>query len=290
MINNKKTMQNTAKGFSLIELMIAMLIGLFLLAGIATSYVSSKKSSVKVDEMSKLEDNGRLALEVLSNAIEHTGYMPVANADPFNPPFILNNGDVTSVGCPGGGNSVESLGIFKPTRITKDGAAGSGDRIAIMYHGDSRVFSDCSGATLPATCQAEPPTVPSLGAPNKSRIYNAFFLTKNAANNLLQLRCAGSREKKVQILADGIEEMQFMYGVDTTDDGNANSYKNATNVAAWNSVVSVQIAVLVRSEKPVKPHKEKITYTLLDQSYTPTTKDRYQRAVFSTTVRLRNTL
>lgn len=276
-INNKAQKKQT--GLSLIELLIAMLIGLFLLTGIATSYLSSKKSSNTRDEFSMLEDNGRLALEVLSGVLEHTGYTPV-NAGILNPPFITNDTQVVSAAC-GTGNSVESTGIFS-TRITQDNAAG--DAITVMNNADNRVFTDCSGGQLPVACQASPAGA-AAGIPSvATRIYNAFYLEGG------ELRCAGSRDNSVQVIADGIENMQFLYGLDTTDDGRVDKYVNATNVGGfWNSVMSIQVAILVRSDKVVKAQSEQITYTLLDQSYTAP-DDRFQRAVFTTTVRIRNTL
>ena len=276
-INNKAQKKQT--GLSLIELLIAMLIGLFLLTGIATSYLSSKKSSNTRDEFSMLEDNGRLALEVLSGVLEHTGYTPV-NAGILNPPFITNDTQVVSAAC-GTGNSVESTGIFS-TRITQDNAAG--DAITVMNNADNRVFTDCSGGQLPVACQSSPAGA-AAGIPSvATRIYNAFYLEGG------ELRCAGSRDNSVQVIADGIENMQFLYGLDTTDDGRVDKYVNATNVGGfWNSVMSIQVAILVRSDKVVKAQSEQITYTLLDQSYTAP-DDRFQRAVFTTTVRIRNTL
>ncbi|MCF6188845.1 MAG: PilW family protein [Cocleimonas sp.] len=281
-INNNAPKKQQA-GLSLIELLIAMLIGLFLLTGIATSYLSSKKNSNTRDELTTLEDNGRLALEVLSGVLEHTGYTPI-NAGILNPPFITNDTQVVSAAC-GAGNSVEGIGNFA-TRITKDGALDgtTGDAITVMYNADNRVFTDCSGGQLPVACQASPAGA-AAGTPSvATRIYNAFYLDSG------ELRCAGSRDSSVQVIADGVENMQFMYGLDTTDDGRVDKYVNASNVGAfWNSVVSVQVAILVSSNKNVKAQNEQITYTLLDQSVTAP-DDRKQRAVFTTTVRIRNTL
>ncbi len=281
MINyiNKKANKKQQTGLSLIELLIAMLIGLFLLTGIATSYLSSKKNSNTRDEFTLLEDNGRLALEVLSGVLEHTGYTPI-NAGILNPPFITNDTQVVSAAC-GTGNSVENTGIFS-TRITQDNIAG--DAITVMYNADNRVFTDCSGGQLPVACQVSPVGVAAGTPSTATRIYNAFYLQGG------ELRCAGSRDSNVQVIADGIENMQFLYGLDTTDDGRVDKYVNATNVGAfWNSVVSVQVAILVSSTKAVKAQNEQITYTLLDQSVTAP-DDKKQRAVFTTTVRIRNTL
>ncbi len=279
MNNINKKVHKTQAGLSLIELLIAMLIGLFLLTGIATSYLSSKNSSNKRDELTKLEDNGRLALEVISRGIEHTGYTPI-NTGILNPPFITNGAQVVSAAC-GAGNSVENIGIIAP-RITQDNAAG--DALTVMFNADNEVFTDCSGGELPVACRAAPAGA-AAGAPSvATRIYNAFYLQGD------ELRCAGSRDGNVQVIADGIENMQFLYGLDTTDDGRVNRYVNANNVGAfWNSVLSVQVAILVSSTKDVKAQNEQITYTLLDQPVIAP-NDKKQRAVFTTTVRIRNTL
>ena len=61
-------------GLSLIELMIAMFIGLFLLVGITTSYLSSKKSSIDRDQISILQENGRIALDIMAQTLQSTGY------------------------------------------------------------------------------------------------------------------------------------------------------------------------------------------------------------------------
>jgi len=281
MNNINKRVQKNQTGLSLIELLIAMLIGLFLLTGIATSYLSSKKNSNARDEFTMLEDNGRLALEIISGVLEHTGYTP-PNTKVFDPsPFITVDTQVVSEIC-AAGNSVENIGLFS-TRVTQDNALG--DAITVAYNGDNRVFTDCSGGQLPTACQASPiGTTATGGASDMNKIYNAFYLQGG------ELHCAGSRDSSVQVIADGIENMQFLYGLDTTDDGRVDRYVNAANVGTfWNSVVTVQVAILVRSAKTVKAQNEQITYTLLDQSFTAP-DDKFQRAVFTTTVRIRNTL
>jgi len=278
---NNKIQKKQQTGLSLIELLIAMLIGLFLLTGIATSYISSKKSSNQRDELTILEDNGRLALEIISKSIEHTGYTPI-NAGILNPPFVTNDAQVVSASC-GAENSVKDTSIFS-NRITQDGVAG--DAITVMFNGDNRVYTDCSGGELPSLCRVPAPGAAAGSSSVMTRIYNAFYLNNG------ELHCAGSRDSKVQVIADGIENMQFLYGLDTTGDGDVNQYVNATATSVaggWNSVVSIQVAILVKSKKPVKSKNEKITYTLLDQVVVAP-NDRHQRAVFTTTIRIRNTL
>jgi len=268
-------------GFSLIELLIAMLLGVFLLAGIASSYVSSKKTSRDSNELSQIEDNGRIALETIRDIIQHTGYSP--NSDASLHPFIVT-ASVASVACSDGSNSVVNPALFTQARITTDGA--NGDSLAVTYYGDNNLFTDCLGNALPAACRLGTAGVSN----NAAKIHNSFFVTNNN-----KLKCAGSRTENAHTIADGIENIQYLYGVDTDGDNSIDSYLNATalankavaNPSIWNAITSIQVAVLVRSLKPIKPTAESKSYTLLDTTVT-SNSDRFKREVFTTTVRLRN--
>jgi type IV pilus assembly protein PilW len=88
----------------------------------------------------------------------------------------------------------------------------------------------------------------------------------------------------------GVERMEVQYGVDTNRDTVVDQYSNADAVNAannWSNVMSIKIAVLVRSAEPNAPEVDKKTYTLLDTSVGPF-NDRYERSVFMTTAALRN--
>lgn len=279
-IQMKKTCHHKQAGLSLLELLIAMFIGLFLLVGISSSYLSSKKNSIIRNQFSILEDNGRLALEVMTRTLEHTGYTSAAGV-PLSAKFIqAADLPITSSGCEGGDQSVKNPAII--TSSTADNS--NGDSIGVIYLGDSNISTDCSGGPLPENCQLDPDKGSSI---NPSKIYSSFFL--DAATN--ELKCAGSRVDSVETIAEGVENIQILYGVDVDVEGDriVDRYVNADNVGPyWNSIINIQIAILVRSPREVKDKSEAITYTLLD---TPVaTNDRYQRAVFSTTISLRNTL
>ncbi|WP_299880916.1 PilW family protein [uncultured Cocleimonas sp.] len=265
-------------GLSLIELLVAMIIGLFLLAGISSSFLSSKKSSIQRDQFSLLEDNGRIALEIMSSVIEHTGYTS-GNGAP-----LLNNfmrGAVNSRICSDGQDSVVDTGIFttSPNPTSDDDI--KGDRIGVVYLGDDQVSTDCTGGPLPVGCQVSPTTTPETAS-----IYNAFYL--DDVNK--RLMCAGSRFNEAEVIAEGVENMQVLYGIDDNGDKAVERYVNAADVnGSWSNVISVQIAILVRALRETKSTSESVTYSLLDVAV-PSPDDRYKRAVFSTTVNLRNTL
>ena len=276
---NQIRLNKNQQGLSLLELLIAMVIGLFLLAGITSSYLQSKKSSIQRDEYSILQGNGRIALDIMSKTIAHAGY--VAFPSGFIAPSSFIRDPVVSNTCGAVGQNVVSTQIFidNPTR-TQDGLLGGSDSIGVIYLGDANVSTDCAGIPLPASCQISASNRNSESA----QIYSSFFIGDGA------LQCAGSRSADLLPIADDVENIQFLYGIDEDGDTFVDRYINATQLGTFSdNVVSVQIGVLVRSERPVKSEAEVKTYSLLDEAVT-TPNDKFLRAVFTTTVNLRNTL
>lgn len=283
--------RHTQRGLSLIELMIAMVVSLVLIAGVGTVYLSSKRNYQARDQLSLMDESARIALTALSKHLEHAGYAS-SNKLPIgaylyvkgenNPPVAkCSNGSDTGV------HSSLNLSTFaarasqddyKPTSTTV-----SGDTISVRFLGDDNLFSDCANGELPSPCRVG--NAPSIEA---SLIYNTFFI--NHSSGQPTLMCAGTRTPATAPIAPGIENMQILYGVDRNADGTVDKYVNATNLASGErqQVVSIKVGLLVRSLEPVLPAAESRTYQVLDK--TINTNDRFQRAVYSTVIHLRNVI
>lgn len=65
-------------GLSLIELMIAMMLGLLLMSGVVGVVINSKTSFIAVRESAMLQENGRYAIELLTQEIRMAGYQECA--------------------------------------------------------------------------------------------------------------------------------------------------------------------------------------------------------------------
>lgn len=97
-----------------------------------------------------------------------------------------------------------------------------------------------------------------------------------------------------QELVPGVENMQILYGVDTDADGIANQYIDASQVSDWSSVaiVSIRLALLVRSDTGAMPLSSLGTFDLNDVTITPPastgSKTTRMRKVFVETIALRN--
>jgi type IV pilus assembly protein PilW len=62
------------RGFSLVELMVALVITLILLAGIGQIFLSSKKSFLIQDSLGRMQENGRYALETIAQDVRRAGF------------------------------------------------------------------------------------------------------------------------------------------------------------------------------------------------------------------------
>ena len=67
-------MSAVQRGFSLVELMIALVLGLVLFAGVGHLVLASSRSWALQDELRRLRENGRLALDILGQSISTTAY------------------------------------------------------------------------------------------------------------------------------------------------------------------------------------------------------------------------
>jgi len=85
-------------GFSLVELMIAITIGLLLLAGLSGIFISSSDSNRELQRSAQQLENGRYAIQVMSQGLQHAGYygqfsnaltVPAALPDPCTIPTLL---------------------------------------------------------------------------------------------------------------------------------------------------------------------------------------------------------
>lgn len=63
-----------AGGFSLVELMVAITLGLFLVIGLLSLIASNSAARAELDKTSRQIENGRFALSLLTEDIEHAGF------------------------------------------------------------------------------------------------------------------------------------------------------------------------------------------------------------------------
>lgn len=138
------------KGFSIVELMVALLLGLFLVSGVTGMYISSKQTYRMTDNLSRLQESLRFSLEFLSQDIRMAGYLP-CRFPPTNTNAIVNGTatwflDYFNFGIRGFEGGVD---VFPP-QIIGSVVAGT-DAVAILKGGiysSSLTFHDVGANTF----------------------------------------------------------------------------------------------------------------------------------------------
>lgn len=68
------------KGFTLVELLVAMTVGGIVMAGISMAYRSQQKSALVQDQVSAMQQNLRASMQLMEREIRMAGYDPIESA------------------------------------------------------------------------------------------------------------------------------------------------------------------------------------------------------------------
>ncbi len=79
------------RGLGLVELMIAMVIGLVLIGGVIQIFASNKQGYITHEALSRIQENGRYAMEIMSRNVRMAGFTGCAALDTAEPNIIANN-------------------------------------------------------------------------------------------------------------------------------------------------------------------------------------------------------
>lgn len=133
-----------ARGFSLVELLIAVGIGLTLLAGLSTMFLKNTRAQAEIEKAHRQVENGRYAIDLLSVELRNAGYF--AEFDPS----VLAAPAALPAPCAA---SVDELkaGLALAVQGLDDSAAGLG------CLGDVRAGTDVLVVRRTATCIAGQP-------------------------------------------------------------------------------------------------------------------------------------
>lgn len=111
----RKRMQGTGRrlrGFTLVELMIAMLLGLIVIGGVVSVFIANKQSYRTNEALSQVQDHGRTSFEFLARDIRMAGLSGCSNLDRIA--NVLNNG-------PNGGAATDWFANFANSIIGYEG-------------------------------------------------------------------------------------------------------------------------------------------------------------------------
>jgi type IV pilus assembly protein PilW len=177
-----------ARGFGLVESLVALTVGLFLALAVAVSFGSTRGAFLAQGQLGELHDQTRLTMSMLTHSIENAGYYP----DP------VGDDAFTSLP-PDGAIATLAAGQGVWSGVT----AGGSDRLVTRYRsagGDG--LMDCTGGLHAA---------PTL-------IVNDFSVSDAG-----ELQCSVNGAPAVA-LATRVRRFTVQYGVDTDGDAAIDRY------------------------------------------------------------------
>lgn len=107
------------RGFSIVELMVAMMLGLFVSSVVISIFVATNRSYAQDQEMARMQENARYAMRVLANDLSMVGFWGRV----LDPGKI--NGTVRD--CDADGSGVECQGEYAGTALTLATDCGPGN-------------------------------------------------------------------------------------------------------------------------------------------------------------------
>ena len=321
-------------GLSLVELMISLTIGLFLLLGITTLIVQQSSTRGEMEKSSRQIENGRYAMQILHNDIQHAGLY-----GEYSPP---NNGTIytTPNECVADGTGWDSAAIGAPrVPVAIFGYAGAAavpsacaaltnyqPNTAILVVRRTTTASIAATAAVPGTtyiqtsrCSADAVPFQVAGytlqlkdcpavatrAPLYRYLVNIYYISQCSMPTGAGGTCAATDDNSNWIptlmlvqngaaatpLVEGIENMQFDYGVDAGTNGSPDGYTTATAVTAavnWANVMAVRVNLLARNNDRTTGYQDTKRYNMGLAGLTVATNDRFKRHAYSQLVRVIN--
>lgn len=292
----KKVTSLKQYGFTMLELMISLFVGAFILGGIMFTYLGMKITTSDTMDIGELQESGRLAMDILKQDIELAGFWGNFVLTPSDSVLTAANPSNPSPDCFEGVNNrtFPQSGVNEAFKVIYAKEAEAGSELNCI--GNALVGSDIlqvkrvlgeeitsatgTGNTYfvatPQTASFITGTggvvVPGGNAKLWEYSHNVYFVenqsyTLNGKSvsvpTLRRMRLSNGAMRSETVM-EGIENIRFLFGLDTDGDSRVDTYKSSSQMGMsdWDQqgavVTSVQIFLLVRTleEDRNNPPKE----------------------------------
>lgn len=296
-------------GVTLVELMIAMVIGLILMGAVASVYFASRDTYRTSEIVARMQENGRTALHLIASDLAMAGFMGnntnpelIENAEGTPAPLPPLSGAApatqdcadrwyidTSALLLAGNNAapVHEGTSFSSTCLLNKGLQPGTDVIAVKRAAsgaipDSETGSSAHSAwTLLRTDLVRgaffigggtiPPGMNAVTT-NRRWLSHVYFIAPDATSGIPELRrlTLGSGPNLYnRELVPGVQDLQIQYGVDNDGNGSPDQFVEPGMEGNAN-VVAARVWLLMRSDVAEPDHDDSAnTYEYANKAYTP---------------------
>ncbi len=176
------------RGFSLIELMIAMTIGFIVLVGIGYLFLGSSQAFRSMDNLSRMQESARYVLEVMSRDIRMAGYRGCASSSgAFHNNLNNNTASAYNFGLPINGYDAAGAGwapALPSDTVELKGLSG----LSILAGTDALIVRSAFGSGT--TVSAQPGNASAdlkVTTPNDLKIGDIAIVTNCVASSVFQI-------------------------------------------------------------------------------------------------------
>jgi len=300
-------MNSHQRGYTLIELMISLLLGLMLIAGFGSLFVQTQKSSAIQRSLSYMAEDGRYILEVLGRELRRAGSLRSKATLSGNANVVF----VTDTNVLGSTMSFAS-GDYIQGQYNAAGFGATGDlpyninQLILRYqlNNNTELAASDPNSTNSA-CERSILLTSGEDPATQTHVVTLFFYVALDGSNIPTLYCKAKRvnfndttatsnpTSAAEPLISNVQKLVITYGIDTDADDAANYYVGETAInsftsAQWQQVVAVKLFAVLRSDDD-NLATSSVSYTIEGATGSPfTASDKRLYRVYSTTVALRN--
>ena len=308
------------RGLSLVELLLALALGVVLSFGAMNLLLYSKRSFFEAEELARLQENGRHALRYLSHELTMAGYLAtrlpgtslealesgspcfdylMATAAPIEHVDDVNRAGESGSGgrnlpddCLLAGKHLAGTDLLLIRRTVSAPVLAAGE-IRGAIDPQAIYLRDVAGTALPQLQRGGHGVVAAAElweyVPQLLFLRDYSVVSGDKVPTLCRKRQGRSsnRMAPAQCLVEGIENLQLEFGIDDNGDAQPDRFELAPDAAELASAVAARIYLLVRSVHPIPGYVDDRSY-MLGQTRVEPAFDAYYRRLFQTTVLLRN--
>jgi type IV pilus assembly protein PilW len=290
-------MNRHQRGYTLIELMISLLLGLMLVSGFGSLFVQTQKTSTIQRSLSHMMEDGRYMLEIFGRELRRAGSLK-SKMD------ISGGADVMFTADPNVLGSTMSFlaGEYIRGEVNASGFGAAADkpyninRLALRYQlNNNTELATNEPASTNSPCTRNILLTAGEDPATEAHVVTLYFYVALDDSNVPVLYCKAKRQNfsdsskdKTSVeepLISNVQKLLITYGIDSDADSAANYYVDADSVTNWQQVVAAKLSMVLQSEDD-NLTKSSVSYIIDGTSYTATDKRLYR--VSSTTVAFRN--
>lgn len=254
-------------GLSLVELLIAMALGLLILSGVVAIFSASRGNYQFQQSSSAVQESGRIAMEVMARDIRMTGFSGCNNIN-----FIINRTDAAFSNAVALGGAHSAAAAVPDTIALVRGSEGlttvaAGGQAALTTApltdvgaignpaaGDRILFTDCASTEV-ATVANTAGNMVTLAAPlagaygPAARVLRYETVVYSVAGGQLMRSINGGAP---QALVENVQNLKFTYGIDTNGDRSVDQYVTDPGVLApprWGDVMAVNVNLTLNADE-----------------------------------------